>query len=116
MAFQTFTWRVVGDAMGTYTPAILSAQFGDGLEATALDGPRLQALRTRWPITVVGSRDEVQRVHDFLADNMARRFVWTDPFTGKRRLWRCKSWSAAHKGGPTWTLAGEFAYAGELPA
>lgn len=114
MAFDTFTWRIIDQTAGNYAPALLSAQFDDGYEAVAVNGPRKQALRTTWPFTVPGSKAQAVAVHDFLSKNMGRRFIWTDPFTGKRRLWRCKTWTANPQGGPTWTVSGEFVYAGEL--
>lgn len=115
MSFETFTWRVTDRTAGKYVPSLLTAQFNDGYEAVAVNGPRTQALRTTWPFVVPGSKAEVLEVHRFLERNMGRRFIWRDPFTGERRLWRCVAWESNPQGGPTWTVSGEFKYAGQLP-
>jgi len=113
--FETFTWRLTDQTKGAYRPSLLTAQFADGGEAVAINGPRPQALRGSWPFSIPGTLADLEAARGFLERNMGRRFIWTDPATGARRLWRCNAWEMIPQGGSAWSLAGEFTYAGQLP-
>jgi phage-related protein len=114
MDFQTFRWPVLAATNGAYKPAILTSQFNDGYDAQAINGPRLQALRSSWPLRVIGSLDYCKSVMQFLEAHMAKRFIWTEP-TGRRILVRANEWELQPMGGLAWGVAMTFSFSGVAP-
>lgn len=114
MGFQTFSWPILTETSGKFQPSLLEIQFGDGYQAQAINGPRLQALRSAWPVRVLGTHAYCMKVHDFFEANMAKRFIWNEP-TGRRILVRASEWELVPSGGGVWSVAATFNFAGVAP-
>lgn len=105
-AIQTFTFDILADVVGTTTPRVLKAQFGDGYSQVAADG--INNVGESWPISVAGGTADVKPVKDFLdATQGVSAFYWTPPL-GNQGLYRCPSYQLTAQVGDNFILAAQF--------
>lgn len=82
MELLTFKWKVLVDSSGGKDFRVRKISLGDGYEQVAGDG--INNRRTTHNLRVIGSKDEMKAVCDFLDGHSGYiPFIYKDPFSGE---------------------------------
>lgn len=85
----TFTWKPSYQCAVTIAPRLRAAIFGDGYQQRVEDGINTQI--KAWDVSfTVRTDSEAAAIMNFLKDQAADSFDWTDP-DGEALKWICKS-------------------------